>query len=215
MIVSLNELESSVRKAFRGAGYHWGEAEDAGKAAAWLARRGVPLLPPLLRLLHEAQSHLPEMRPLMESGAIHAAGGILCPVLAGITLSDSADALQAGQTLRFGRLRSPVLLAPFLAAAAEAVPLRLVFSTHAGTLEAMGRTCSMDIPPSTHDADAAVLRVHAGSPLSANAMPVTEQQAAVDPAQWETLCGFGARTHVPATAKSRLSGAGAGVHDAD
>ncbi|MCB1431892.1 MAG: DUF3726 domain-containing protein, partial [Alphaproteobacteria bacterium] len=30
MFVSFNEIDSMTRKAFRGAGYHWGEAEDAG-----------------------------------------------------------------------------------------------------------------------------------------------------------------------------------------
>ncbi|NEY91333.1 DUF3726 domain-containing protein [Tabrizicola oligotrophica] len=40
--LSLSELRSLVTKAARGAGLSWGLAEEAGWAAEWLARRGLP-----------------------------------------------------------------------------------------------------------------------------------------------------------------------------
>ncbi len=40
--MALSELRSLITKAARGAGLSWGEAEEAGWAAEWLARRGMP-----------------------------------------------------------------------------------------------------------------------------------------------------------------------------
>lgn len=40
--LSLSELRALITKAARGAGMEWGMAEEAGWAAEWLARRGLP-----------------------------------------------------------------------------------------------------------------------------------------------------------------------------
>lgn len=40
--LALSELRSLITKAARGAGLSWGLAEEAGWAAEWLARRGMP-----------------------------------------------------------------------------------------------------------------------------------------------------------------------------
>ncbi len=40
--LALSELRSLITKASRGAGLSWGLAEEAGWAAEWLARRGMP-----------------------------------------------------------------------------------------------------------------------------------------------------------------------------
>ena len=39
MYMSLNEIDVSVKRAARGVGMSWGLAEEAGKAARWLAAR--------------------------------------------------------------------------------------------------------------------------------------------------------------------------------
>lgn len=44
--LSLSELRSLITKAARGAGLSWGPAEEAGWAAEWLARRGIPAAVP-------------------------------------------------------------------------------------------------------------------------------------------------------------------------
>lgn len=41
-VLSLSELRGLIVKAARGAGLSWGLAEEAGWAAEWLARRGMP-----------------------------------------------------------------------------------------------------------------------------------------------------------------------------
>lgn len=215
MIVSLNELDSMTRKAFRGAGYYWGEAEEAGKAATWLARHGFPVVAPVLQLLDDAQARLPMMRPLSEGRTVRAVEGAMCPVLAGIAISDRAGEMKEGQDTRYGRLYSPLLIAPFLAAAAEAVPLRFLFSSNGGTIDACGRHCAVRMPSGTADVSFAMLQTLAAAAPLKGARPSSVRMISVDLGQWERLCAFGARTYVPATAHSRISGAGAGLQDAD
>jgi hypothetical protein len=215
MIVSMNELDSMTRKAFRGAGYYWGEAEEAGKAATWLACRGFAVLGPVLHLLHEAQMRLPAMRPMKEGHIIRAEGGLLCPVLAGIALSDDAGELRAGQEMHYGGLCAPLLVVPFLSATAAAAPLRLVFHSHAGTVEAFGNQCAVHMSPVSAEVGSASLQALAPVTLAGGTISVTDHALNVEAAQWEALSAFGARTHVPASARSRLSGAGAGLQDED
>lgn len=215
MLVSLNELDTMTRKAFRGAGYHWGEAEEAGKAATWLARCGLPVLPPVLHLLKEAQSHLSAMRPVREGQTLRAAGGLLCPVLAGIATSDATGELTAGQAIHYGRLCCPVLIAPFIAAAADALLLRLVFASPAGNIEARPNACAVHMRTDALEASSGSLVAHASGVAMAGTRPPREHMLPVEPGQWEALNAFAARTYVPATAQSRLSGAGAGVRDED
>ena len=215
MIVSMNELDSMTRKAFRGAGYHWGEAEEAGKAATWLARRGHDVLAPLLRVLEEAHARLPAMRPLGEGQCVRSESGLLCPVLAGIAISDGAGEMQVGVTTRYDPLCSPLLLAPFLAAAAGAAPLRLVFSDTSGSIEACGNQCTVNLPHGAADPCFGVLQTFAAARALQNTPSSSARVISVLPEQWESLSAFGARTYVPATAHSRLSGAGAGLQDGD
>ena len=215
MIVSMNEFDSMTRKAFRGAGYHWGEAEEAGKAATWLACRGFAVLGPVLHLLHEAQMRLPTMRPMKEGHIVRAEGGLLCPVLAGIALSDEAGDLRAGREMQYGGLCAPLLIAPFLSATAIAAPLRLVFHSHGGTIEACGSECALHMSPASADIVSASLQVLAPVTLAGGAISVTDHALNVEAGQWEALSAYGARTYVPASVRSRLSGAGAGLQDRD
>src|SRR5262249_40800009 len=107
MFVSLNELESTVRKAFRGAGYLWAEAEEAGKAAVWLARRRLPVMQPFLQLVRSLDGAPASRRPVVSASIWRSASSKLCPVLAGIALADTARDLETGDEICFENLLAP------------------------------------------------------------------------------------------------------------
>lgn len=96
--LSLSELRALITKAARGAGMEWGLAEEAGWAAEWLARRGLPAGTWAADLLAGWN------------------GGAACPVAQGTAL---ADAVRAGGQGALGRglpvgISSPGYLLPFL-----------------------------------------------------------------------------------------------------
>ena len=60
---SLTEIETHTRKAARGAGYHWGEAEELGKAVRWLCAAGFDGVAEVLELLHAVDGQVDKYRP--------------------------------------------------------------------------------------------------------------------------------------------------------
>jgi len=60
---SLTEIETHTRKAARGAGYHWGEAEEMGKAARWLCAAGFDGVTEVLKLLQAIDGQVDKFRP--------------------------------------------------------------------------------------------------------------------------------------------------------
>lgn len=60
---SLTEIETHCRKAARGAGYEWGEAEEAGKAVRRLCAAGIDGVTELLELLQTVDGKVDTYRP--------------------------------------------------------------------------------------------------------------------------------------------------------
>ena len=136
---SLGEAFSLLQKAARGAGMSWGMADECGRAAKWLLRNGLPLLP--LAEILEARESLcapdpdsfpPRGTESFSLGGMDSfpprgtesfslcgmeSGKPLCPVSAGAFLCDEAAALPDAVRLR--ETAWPILLLPFLADAAR------------------------------------------------------------------------------------------------
>ena len=87
MYMSLNEIDVSVKRAARGVGMSWGLAEEAGKAARWLAARRLTRLELVIDYLC-SQDHRPyeDMRPRRNGAVWSSRGGRLCPIVAGASL---------------------------------------------------------------------------------------------------------------------------------
>lgn len=116
MTGSLNELETLVKRATRGAGLSWGIAEEAGKSARWLASRGFPAGALVFAWLQQGeQVAYRERVPADPRGTEWKAGAsFLCPVCTGCVLSDRATAGRLSLPLRLREVLCPLLFLPFL-----------------------------------------------------------------------------------------------------
>lgn len=213
MTYSLNEIEAMGKRAARGAGHHWGIAEEAGKAARGLAARGLPG-PELLAGLLERTKGRPyaELAPVATDGMWRAPSGPLCPLVTGAALVDRTERIAAGG-IALGPVYFPLLLAPFLAMAAKA-------SGAAMTLSWPGTEVTV-LP------DGGLLAEGTLSAPDANSASCTGATSNAEPAQadrcphvvaddsWRRLGAFAQRTYAPATEASRMLGAGAGLSDND
>ncbi len=214
MIVSLNEVESLVLKAVWGAGLTWGLAEEAAASAVWLARADLLLIGPLLARLEATGTSLPV--DVGETIQPAAAGTALCPLLTGAWIADQGS---ANRRLDVRDVLAPLWLSAVVARSlphecqliAEWQDARLVLG-RSGPLEpAKPRQSSM--PAEAAGAMVLTLRQCAQSPRALQ--PRSSGGFMVSDADWQALQAFERRTYVPASERSRLAGAGAGLLDGD
>lgn len=217
MTWSLNELETESRKAIRGAGLPWGLAEEGGKAVRWLGAHGIDPLPALADVLerHDRRERITSVFARSEAGR-RTAEAPLCPITLGATLCDDADRLAADAFVA-GPVARPLLLAPFVAAAARILRRPLQFEVEGRQIvldrrgDASGDLVMLDVP------DAAEIRCAS----MADHMPGAQGKAAsthgieANAQAWQRIAAYGHRTYVPASERSRREGAGAGLIDND
>jgi hypothetical protein len=209
MNYSLNEIEATGKKAARGAGYSWGLAEEAGKAARWLCIQGQDGCATIAGFLARIDGQsLQDHRPQDLSGK-WVAKSTLCPLTAGAALSDCAHDLTTDE-ITLSDVSYPALLLPF----ASRVAIRLgrfvelecdeVFATTNGP-----ELCLDDSLPA-HGVKVMVrlqTKMDIALPRHTRGTPA--------PDVWAALNKLAHRTYAPATEESRLLGAGAGLSDND
>jgi hypothetical protein len=206
MSLSFNEIEALASKAARGAGLGWGLAEEAGAAARWLAERGFDWAEALLdRLRQRVSDDL-----VIGDGMLR--GEVLCPLRCGAYLADSGVA-SGGIVL--DAVAVPTLLLPFVARSASA-PLEMQIGD--GVVVRVAGDVVSYSPAGMTLPTAAIVRVRLCDPASVGlgqALPLLSRPRAITSAQAEALGAFERKTYVPASAQSRLAGAGAGLSDND
>ena len=188
---SLGEVRALAIKAARGVEMPWGMAEEAGFAVRWLQANEAPGAAALAAYL--------EWRDGKCEG-VHD----LCPIALGTALMDAGR----GVPEALGRVRQPLLLAPFVA---RCIPSGMDLRWQGVCLTVSEAGMVTDAPRDTlltDEADCTAQRSIAQVREAVNRVPETEAEALA------ALTRFAARTYAPATEASR-AGAGAGTSDND
>ena len=214
---TLAEIESQLRKAAQATGLGWGLAEEAGKAARWLAAYNLPGPELMLSCLQQVdaesyRAHFPNC------SADHWQAGTewLCPIASGAALSDRSHRMIDGVEFSLALCAYPLLLVAILGQAARAQQTAFIASW-AG----VQFTCFEDgIAVEGHRADLLRARadwVHCRRSVATS--PMLKQKPsflafALASDVWEAIDELASRTYAPATEQSR-AGAGAGLTDND
>lgn len=182
MSYSMSEIESHCRKAARGAGLSWGEAEEAGQAVRRLCAAGLAGADALLAYLTARDAGT------VKTGA--------CPIKLGSQMIDGANPALAA-------CHSPLLLLPFLSLLAEdqGIALALQGRVFHGMVTPEGGIHL--IQPASEDTDLSIRPTTAPT-----AELVWRAKCAQD--TYDALNLFCQRTYAPETDASRAKGAGAG-----
>ncbi len=218
MLCSLNEIEAQLRKAARGAGLPWGLAEEAGKAARWLAMHGIQCLPVFAAWFEENDGRAYDEIAIMQiEGCWRARGGTLCPLIAGAAMVDRAGEIAGGRPVELARVAWPILFVPFAATVATATGASIALEWPGARFTFADGCVRLD---AALDATVEVSARHASCGRLAGAAHGTLVKpeiagCAVDESVWSRLDGFVQRTYVPASDESRRKGAGAGLLDTD
>jgi hypothetical protein len=208
VILSLNEIETTVRRAATGAGWPYGLAEDAGRAAAWLAARGLDGVGSALASL--------EAGPAPVAAERTAGGWILQgarSVAAGPSCFDLLQAGARGTSVILEDIDQPLMLVGLggVAAAERGCAYRL--ESGAGFHADIGGDAVT--PTGPVPGPGATLRAvrSAEAPDARPSEPVPGVE--IDDALWARVKALAAKSYVPATEQSRARGAGAGEIDND
>ena len=218
--VSLNEIESLALKSVRGAGFYWGMAEEAARAARWLAARGLPWAGSLAAILEaNAAGRLGGFAWSGTDVVSESAGLESCPIRGGACLCDFSAVLPR---LVLPRLCQPLWLLPFVDTTANLIgaPIGLLWSDDQmivgpnGTIGVDAQSVqNLSMAPR---ADLTVeLEIAEADNLPMEIWPRRAAVCAVPESDWRRLQHFERLTYVPASETSRLSGAGAGFKDSD
>lgn len=214
MNFALNEVEATAKKAARGAGYSWGMSEEAAKATRWLCANGIDGVKALAEVLTTADSSEPDkMSPVKLGGEWQSRSGLMCPLMAGVTVSDFAGVGPA-DVVTISNVVAPVLLLPFAALAARQTGsvVTVEWGEISTTTDGTGMSLDGAIERLATDTQTQVTIRSAGQ---VGRQFARHSRATPNDVDWATLNRFAHRTYAPATDESRLKGAGAGLSDND
>ena len=202
MTYSLNEVETTAKRAAHGAGYPWGLAEEAGKAARWLVVQnidGAAILAKVLvqELAGELDEHVPE-----RAGSVWKGEAELCPLAAGALVSDAATCL-THEPMRLEAVLMPILIVPFAANAACRLggTVRVIAGGAEAATDGSGLEIRGAFPRAATDV---TLCLEDGRPIPC----AGATRALPDAGAWSALETLAFRTYAPATEESRRLGAG-------
>jgi len=189
--LALSELRSLITKAARGAGLSWGVAEEAGWAADWLARRGMPAADWAADWLAARM------------------GGALSPVEVGVELADKYSEEFALERIALpDGLTAPAYLLPFLHQIAKAVG-HVTIAARVGQVASISSAGDVTIGPAWQaQSDGWILNSVKGLEAQTR-LPV---RPLVSNSVIECLEGLSLRTTVP---PSEISRKDAGAHEGD
>lgn len=213
--LTLAETESYLRKVARACGLDWGIAEEAGKAARWLAAFNLP--GPEIMLTHLQQlagQDYREFAPQDDSQSWQASGGLLCPIITGAALADRSAQMLDGKVFDLGPTAFPLLLAATVGQAARCH--QTVFTTAWGGVRISCFANGLSIEGSQDDllldrTDAVSCRQD--DLANPQQLPSTLAYA-IDENIFKRIDELAFKTYAPATEASR-AGAGAGLTDND
>ena len=213
--LTLAETESYLRKAARACGLDWGIAEEAGKAARWLAAFDLP--GPETMLAHLQQLPAGEYRQFIPDCSCEpwqAPGGLLCPVITGAALADRSLQMLSGHCFRLAATAYPLLLAATVGQAARCH--RAVFTTAWAGVRVSCFENGLSIEGNRDDL--LLERVDnitcQQDELSEPQQLPSTQSYAIDYDVFKAIDQLAFLTYAPATEASR-AGAGAGLTDND
>ena len=213
--LTLAEAEAYLRKAARACGLDWGMAEEAGKAARWLAAFGLPGPEKMLGHLQDiAGKDYRDFMPSCDLQPWQASGGILCPVATGAALADRSALLLEGNPVRLGRTAWPLLLAPALGQAARHHRTAFTACWAGLRIDCYGDGISIDGNRES------LLLAEVDNVCCCREEPSKPRQLAstlayeIDETVFKQIDALAFRTYVPASEESR-AGAGAGLTDND
>ena len=124
---SLSEIETTVKRASRAAGYSWGIAEEVGKSIRLSELFGFPGIKHLNQYFQNKKKE--NFDDIKLFNKVNKSNGLsFCPITLGVNFIDQVKYIETLTKCSFEKLAFPLLLLPFLSRSSEIIGKKLLFS---------------------------------------------------------------------------------------
>ena len=118
-MISFSEIDTTVKRATKAAGFSWGIAEEMGKSISQLEMFGLPGLKNLNQYYKIYKDKKFQNISLISKSNISKIS--YCPIISGINFLDQIFSLMELREIDFENLAFPILFIPFLSKSSEIV----------------------------------------------------------------------------------------------
>ena len=123
---SFSEIDTTVKRATKGAGFSWGVAEEVGKNIKLLEMFGLPGLKNLNQYFKNIKKKKVQNLNLILKENISKIP--YCPIISGTSFLDQINSAEEQQEIKIENMEFPILFLPFLSRASEIIGKRIFVS---------------------------------------------------------------------------------------
>jgi len=117
---SLNEIDTTVKRASRASGFSWGVSEEVGKSIRLLELFGLPGIKNLNQYYQDRKTKKFEKLNLIREQNLSSSEPF-CPIILGVSFLDQVKVLESFKKIEFTNVSYPIIFLSFLSRASEVI----------------------------------------------------------------------------------------------
>ncbi len=201
---TLSEIDTTSKRAARGAGFSWGIAEEVGKNMRLLELFGLPGIKNLNQFLKNYKEKQFQKVTLI-SDTNNANKYPFCPIILGVNFIDQVNLLDKKINIQISNVAFPLLFLPFVSRASEMIGKRIFLK-----IEEKEFLLNLNQSIYSNYLKNEILEV-------CNTINISflENSNSFNENEWKELYKLSEDTFVEETESLKISGAGAGLTDND
>ena len=201
---SLSEIETTVKRASKAAGFSWGIAEEVGKSIRLLELFGLPGIKNLNQYYEDKKVKKFESLNLIRENNLSSSNSF-CPIILGVSFLDQIKKMEVLKKIQFTNISYPIIFLSFLSRSSEIIGKKIYikFDNYEILLNLNVNICSNFF--------------NQEFPMIANNIEIKfiENKDNFTELEWQNLYKLSENTFVEETESLKQSGAGAGLTDND
>ena len=201
---SLSEIDTTSKRATRGAGFPWGIAEEVGKNMRLLELFGLSGIKNLNKFLkHYKEKQFQKITLISDTN--NANKYPFCPIMLGTNFIDQVNLLDQKENIQISNVAFPILFLPFVSRASEIIGKRIFFK-----IDEKEFLLNLNQSIYSNYLKNEILEISNTVNIS-----FIENNNSFNENEWKELYKLSEDTFVEETESSKINAAGAGLTDND
>ncbi len=202
-MISLSEIDTTVKRATKAVGFSWGIAEEVGKCIRILEMFGLPGLKNLNQYFRVFNSKKFQNISLISKSNISNLS--YCPIISGLNFLDQSHVLQDLVEIEFENVAFPIIFVAFLSRSSEIIGKRIF-------LKIDGKEFLLNFNQSIYSNYFSEKIIEQASKIK---ITFIENKNSFNDKEWQELYKLSEQTFVNETDELKQKAAGAGLTDND